>query len=176
MLAFQQTIEGDAGDVFILRAQSDGSPEPFLSSPSAQVEARFSPDGRWIAYRSLESGRFEVYVRSFPDGGERQQISTNGGAQPMWSPKGGELFYKEGDRMMVVDYETKPAFRASKPTLLFESQFPERVAGDPARFGVAPDGQRFLMIVHSDDHSERSTAINVVVNWFEELKRFFPTN
>ena len=176
VLAYQQVTEVDTGDIYLLSAQGDGSPQTFLSTPFVEREARFSPDGRWLAYRSDESGQDEVYVRSFPDGGGRQQISTNGGAQPMWAPNGGELFYKEGDRMMVVDIQTDPTFRASKPRLLYESRFPERVPGDPARFAVTADAQRFLTIVPSDESSAPDVKIVVVLNWFEELKRLVPTN
>ncbi len=97
ILAFQQLDNLDNNDIQMLHVEDGGSAEPFLNMPNRQSEARFSPDGRWIAYKSNESGRDEIFVRSFPDGGGKMQISTNGGDQPMWAPKGGELFYMEGE-------------------------------------------------------------------------------
>jgi hypothetical protein len=92
----------------------------------------------------------------------------------MWNPKGGELFYKEGDRMMVVDVQTAPTFRASKPRVLFESEFPESAPGDPARFAVSPDGQRFLVTIPAEDASSNTPKFQVVVNWFDELRERVP--
>lgn len=173
VLAVQEYNAGNGG-LYFLPKQDDATIELFLDSAFEEREARFAPDSRWIAYRSDESGRDEVYVRSYPDGSGRQQISTNGGAQPMWNPKGGELFYKEGDRMMVVDVQTGETFRASKPRLLFESRFPERSPGDPARYAVTPDGERFIVTVPAEDASA-TFRIQVVVNWFDELRERVPT-
>jgi eukaryotic-like serine/threonine-protein kinase len=172
VLAVNEWNRGNGG-LYFLPMRDGATLEPFLDSTFTEREARFSPDDRWIAYRSGESGRDEVYVRSYPDGAGRQQISTNGGAQPVWNPKGGELFYKEGDRMMVVDVQTGKTFRASKPRVLYESRFPERTPGDPARFAVTPDGERFLVTVPAEDASRKS-RFQVVVNWFDELRERVP--
>ena len=101
-------LEAATSDIYVLRA-GESSPVPFLATPFGEWQARFSPDGRWIAYASNDTGRFEVYVRSFPEGSGRQQVSISGGDQPTWNPKGGELFYIEGNRMMAVDVETVSA-------------------------------------------------------------------
>ncbi len=99
---------------------------PFLTYEGATVrEARFSPDQRFVAYRSDESGRDEVYVVPFPGPGCKWQISTDGGAQPMWGPGGGELFYTSGDRMMVVSVSTGQTFEPGSPRVLFETALPE---------------------------------------------------
>jgi serine/threonine-protein kinase len=169
VLAF--TLIAATSDIYVLRA-GESSPEPVLTTPFGEWEARFSPDGRWIAYASNESGRLEVYVRSFAEGSGRQQISTNGGAQAMWNPQGGELFYKEGNRMMAVDVETGASFRASKPRVLYESRFLPGTTG-AARFAVSPDGQRFLLTAPSES-SPASGQINVVVNWFEVVRQRAP--
>ena len=91
----------------------------------------------------------------------------------MWNPKGGELFYKEGNRMMAVDVETGATFRASKPRVLFEGRFLGQMVG-AVRFAVSPDGQRFLLTAPSENSA--SGRIDVVVNWCEELKRLAPRN
>ena len=109
-------------DIYVLRA-GESNPEPFLATPFDEGGPRFSPDGRWIAYQSYESGRGEIYVRSFPEGSGRQLVSTNGGEYAAWNPEGGELFYKEGNRIMVLDVETGATFRAGKPRVLLEGRF-----------------------------------------------------
>jgi Tol biopolymer transport system component len=165
-------LETATSDIYVVRA-GESSPEPFLATPFGEWQARFSPDGRWIAYASNETGRFEVYVRSFPEGSGRQQISTSGGDQPMWNPKGSELFYIEGNRMMVVDVETVSApFRVSKPRVLYESLFLNEAA---LRFAVSPDGERFLLTAPREN-SPASGQINIVVNWFEVVRQRVPAN
>ena len=138
ILAFHQV--SSTSDIYVLRA-GEPSPEPFLATPFDEGGPRFSPDGRWIAYHSNESGRGEIYVRSFPEGSGRQQVSTNGGDYAAWNPEGGELFYKEGNRIMVVDVETGAAFRAGKPRVLFEGRFaPVRGASCQSVRGVCRRG------------------------------------
>jgi eukaryotic-like serine/threonine-protein kinase len=94
----------------------DRKPQSFGQSRSDETAPRFSPDGHWIAYRSNESGRNEVYVRPYPGPSGKWQISTEGGTEPVWNPKGRELFYRNGNKMMVVDVATQPAFSAGKPS------------------------------------------------------------
>ena len=153
-------------------------PRIFLQGPFSEYAAQFSPDGRWIAYSSNESGRLEVYVRPFPGPGGKWQISTEGGAEFAWSPKGNELFYRTGpqrEKMMVVEYQTQPTFSASRPRLLFEGNYVAQVATSPAAYySVSPDGQRFLMMEAPEQTSAALTQINVVLNWFEELKQKVP--
>ena len=131
----------------------------------------FSPDGRWLAYMSNESGRNEVYVQPFPGPGGKWQISTGGGTELVWARNGRELFYRNGDKMMVVDIQTQPTLAASTPRLLFEGSY-ERANNFRPNYDVTPDGQRFVMIKGSE--ALQATQINVVLNWFEELKRRMP--
>jgi len=135
----------------------------------------FSPDGRWLGYVSDESGRNEIYVRPFPKVEEgKWQISTDGGVEPRWAPNGGELFYRTGSgrQMMAVDITTEPTFRAGSRSLLFKETYLSGNIGG-AFYDVTPDGQKLLMVQMQDTGS---TQINVVLNWFEELKRLVPTN
>ena len=151
---------------------SDRKPQPFLESPFIKTAPRFSPDGHWIAYNSRESSRDEIYVRPYPGPGGQWQISTDGGTEPAWNPKGRELFYRSGTRMMVVDVSTQPTFSAGKPKTLFEGSFVP-TPRSLANYDVSPDGQHFLMLKPSEQ-AQAPAQINVVLNWFEELKRRVP--
>jgi Tol biopolymer transport system component len=148
--------------------------EPFLRTPFNEGAARFSPDGRWVAYVSDESGTFEVYVQPYPGLGGKWQISTGGGSEPVWNPRGRELFYRSGDKMMSVDITTQPGFGVGKPRMLFEGQY-EIPPFPIANYDVSPDGQRFLMLKPAEQEQAAPTQINVVLNWFEELKQKVPT-
>jgi eukaryotic-like serine/threonine-protein kinase len=146
--------------------------EPFLQTPFNEGAARFSPDGRWLAYVSDESGGFEIYVQPYPGPGGKWQISTGGGSEPVWNPNGRELFYRSGDKMMAVDITTQLSFAAGKPRMLFDGHY-EPPPFPIANYDVSPDGQRFLMLKPSEQEAA-PTQINVVLNWFEELKRRVP--
>ena len=136
----------------------------------------FSPDGRWIAYESDESGRFEVYLRPFPSGESKRQVSTDGGTQPAWNPNGGELFYHAGDTMMVVSVRTEQGLALGKPRALFERVSP--IPDDPVwgvDYDVSTDGRRFIMIDDSEDVPP-TTQLILVQNFAEELKRLAPAD
>jgi eukaryotic-like serine/threonine-protein kinase len=148
--------------------------QPFLRTPFNENTSRFSPDGRWMVYMSDESGRNEIYAQPYPGPGGKWQISTVGGTEPVWNPNGRELFYRSGDRMMAVDIATQPGFVAGTPRMLFEGRY--EVAPAPiVNYDVSPDGQRFLMVKPGEQAQAAPTQINVVLNWFEELKRRVPT-
>ena len=149
-------------------------PRPFLQTRFGEAGAVFSPDGHWLAYTSDESGRYEVYVRPFPGPGGKWMISNEGGDEPVWAKNGKELFYRNGDKMMAVEITTQPTFRAGTPTLLFEGQYIHQAGLFRADYDITPDGQRFLMIQPGEQ--EAATQINVVLNWFEELKRLVLTD
>ncbi len=149
-------------------------PQLFLQTPFTESAPRFSPNGRWLAYTSNESGRFEIYVQPYPGPGGKWQISTEGGTEPVWNPNGRELFYRSGDKMMAVDVTTQLSFSVGKPRMLFEGQFVPAPATFP-NYDVSADGERFLMLKPSESAGEAPTQINVVLNWFEELKRRVPS-
>jgi len=153
---------------------SDRKAQPFLQTPFNESVPRFSPDGRWLAYISNESGRYEVYVQPYPGPGGKWQISTDGGTEPVWNRNGRELFYRSGDKMMAVDIATQPSFVAGKPRMLFQGQYVPTNGTFPF-YDVSPDGQRFLMLKPSEQSGAAPTQINVVLNWFEELKQKVPT-
>jgi Tol biopolymer transport system component len=172
LLAFIEISPTTGYDIWVLRL-SDRKAQPFLRTPFNESVPRFSPDGRWLAYISDESGRYEVYVQPYPGPGGKWPISTEGGTEPVWNPNGRELFYRSGDKMMAVDIATQPSFTAGKPRMLFEGQYEPTWATAP-NYDVSADGQRFLM-VKASEQEQSSTQISVVQNWFEELKRRVPS-
>ena len=170
ILAYYQSIGGVGGDIWVLPLDGKRKPREFLATQFFEVTPMFSPDDRWIAFQSNRSGQMEVYVTPYPGPGGMMQISTDGGINPHWSPNGKELFYRIQDKMMAVSIQTEPTFKAETPRLLFEGGAYARGVGR-GRYDVDSQG-RFLMM-----KAEQQTAgqINVVLNWFEELKRLVPT-
>jgi serine/threonine-protein kinase len=147
-------------------AGAASEPKPFLATRFAEGGAAISPDGKWVAYTSNESGRNEVYVRPFPQGQAQWPVSIDGGTEPQWARSGRELFFLAGNKLMAVDVDTRSSFRAGKPRLLFEGDY----AQDPglSNYSVTPDDQRFLMMKSTQ---ARIGEIRMVLNWTEELKR-----
>jgi Tol biopolymer transport system component len=188
LLAYIEVTPTTGYDIWVLRmgdpsplsgqAPSAGSgqvrkAQPFLRTPFLESAPRFSPDGRWLAYVSDESGHKEIYVQPYPGPGGKWQISTEGGMEPVWNRNGRELFYRSGDKMMAVDIATQSGFAAGKPRMLFEGPYLLTAATFP-NYDVSSDGQRFLMLKPNEQTQSAPTQINVVLNWFEELKRRVP--
>jgi serine/threonine-protein kinase len=152
-----------------------GKPEPYLRSPAAEVQPKFSPDGRWIAYRSDESGDYQIYVRPFPAAtGGKWQISTGGGAYPQWANDGREMFYETGNRIMVVDYKVDGAsFIPGKPRLWVEKQL---FYTGSSNLDLAPDGKRFAVLVMPEATVGEKGSVHIafLLNFFDELKRRIP--
>jgi serine/threonine protein kinase/Tol biopolymer transport system component len=173
LLAFIELNPTTGFDIWVLK-MGDRKAQPFLRTRFNETAPRFSPDGRWLAYISDESSRFEIYVQPYPGPGGKWQISTEGGTEPVWNPNGRELFYRSGNKMMAVDIATQPSFVAGKPRMLFEGPYvPPPVP--ISNYDVSPDGQRFLMLKSTVSTEAAATQINVVLNWFEELKRRVPS-
>jgi eukaryotic-like serine/threonine-protein kinase len=172
LLAFVE-VNPTQRDISLLRL-GDRKVQPFLRTRFNETLPRFSPDGRWLAYISDESGRYEVYVQPYPGPGGKWQISTEGGTEPVWSRNGRELFYRSGDKMMAADVTTQPSFSAGTPKVLFERHYQGTAVPTP-NYDVSLDGQRFLMLKPTEQSEAAPTQINVVLNWFEELKQKVPT-
>ena len=154
-------------DIWVLPLDTR-EPLPFLQTPAFETSPRFSPDGRWLAYVSNDSGVGEVYVRPFPGPGGRLQISNGGGSEPVWARSGRELFYRDGNRMLSVAFTAEPTLSAERPQLLFEGSYLRSDTGGSG-YDVAADG-RFLM-VQPVEPERAATSINVVINWFDDLQR-----
>ena len=160
-------IDGAAvRNIYILPLQ-DRKPHVFAEGQAYESAPSFSPDGKWMVYVSNESGHNEVYVRPYPGPGGKWQISTEGGTEPVWNPKGRELFYRQGPKMMAVDYQAQPTFTAAKPHMLFQGSYTPSPRSAPD-YDVSPDGQRFLMLKAGEQSADE---ISVVLNWTEELKQ-----
>jgi serine/threonine-protein kinase len=157
----------DGSDVFILERDRDSQPRPFLHGRHTPGFALVSPNGRWLAYVSDESGRQEVCVRPFPGPGGRWTVSTGGGKEPVWARNGRELFYRNGDRIMAVTVTSDATFSASKPRVLFEAKAP--LLDVEASFDVTPNGD-FLMI-EAGESDTPPAQINVVLNWLQEVRQ-----
>ena len=170
VLAFAELHASTGFDLWTVT--ETGDTRPLLVTNANETAPRFSPDGRWIAYASDESGRREIYVRPFPAFDRKWTISTDGGAEPIWRRDGKELFYRNRDTVLVVTTDTSAGFKASAPQALFRGDY-DQASSTTAHphFDVTPDGQRFLMV----KPEKTASQIVVVLNWLEELKQRVPT-
>jgi serine/threonine protein kinase len=179
-LAIMRQGEGTGSDIWTVPIEGDrdhprlGMPEPFLRTQFEESDPQFSPDGRWLAYYSYESGNSEVYVRPFPGPGGKWQISTGGGFHPMWSSNGRELFFQRAVRaIMVAGYSVQgDSFVPGKPRVWSESGVP---AGSSLS-ALAPDGKRFAVVLPSEIGNEQKpiTQVTFLLNFFDELRRRVP--
>ena len=163
-------------DIRYVELQSDGEtsePVTFLGTPNSESVPRFSPDGRFVAYRSSESGRNEVYVRPFPEGtAGKWLVSANGGSQQRWRGDGKELYYVEDSTMMAVSVSTEPTFTLGQPQPLFESADLIGRGDGRTMYDVAVDGERFVTVspVEVPDEEAAPPSVRVVQNWYEEFR------
>jgi Tol biopolymer transport system component len=163
-LIFNQSTIGETG-IWALPMTGERKPFVVISGPGRPEQGQVSPNGKWIAYRSGESGRSEVYVQDFPPAGGKWQVSTAGGSDPQWGRDGKELFYIETSRMMAVDVKPDGArFDAGVPKPLFDTRMGNIGRN---RYVVSPDSQRFLVVALNDS----GLPIWVVQNWQAGLKR-----
>jgi serine/threonine-protein kinase len=146
-------------DIFVV--DLEGNQRVVVGGPGDQRGGRFSPDGRWIAYQSSETGRYQVYVQSYPALDRKWPVSVEGGTEPIWGPNGRELFFRNEDRLMVVAVATDSAFVAGPPRELFRGVWFNDPGGDQS-YDVSPDGQRFLMV---DPGAHTGVELRVIVDW-----------
>ncbi len=175
-------------DIGMLSMGGDREMQELLQGKHFEMEPQVSPDGRYMAYQSDESGKGEIHVPSFPNVNEgKWQVSNGGGGSPLWSPDGRELFYRSGDATMAAKVETEPTFKRKNPKILFQGTYlstgNERLSATP--WDIHPNGKKFLMIKPPAVSASESTAekaaasapqlkIIFVMNWFEELKERVP--
>jgi serine/threonine-protein kinase len=181
-LAFHEIDPETNFDLMILPMEGDeasgwkpGVPKVFLKTPFSELGPMFSPDGRWIAYHSNESGHFEVYVRPFPGPGGKWQISNGGGLTAKWSRTKPELFYRTTDNQIMVAAYTVDgnAFRAEQPRLWSERRF-QSPADALEPFALHPDGERFALTSAEAAEGPRRDHVTLILNVFEELRRLAP--
>jgi serine/threonine protein kinase len=163
-------------DIQTLRLDN-GVTSDFVATPAREHMANFSPDGRWLAYTSNESGQDEVYVRPFPrTDGEARLVSIGGGSGPVWAPDGSSLYYRgaSGD-LMAVPTTLDPTFTPDRPQPLFRFAATYRMSATATAYDIHPDGKRFIMVSEPENPgSVPSRQIHVVLNWTEEMKRLVP--
>jgi hypothetical protein len=169
---------GSPQKIGIARLDGDGKPQPLEETKFAQGSAKVSPDGRWLAYCSNESGKPHVYVQAFPGPGAKIQVSGESGTDPVWRRDGRELFYRQGDAMIAVGVSTTAGFSAGRPQELWRGAYSHGMSsscGQPglssSNYDVSSDGQRFLMIKDDDRDTATSTQLVLVQGWADELTR-----
>ena len=157
-------------DLWYVRRDDAGASQavPFLRTPFAERAAKLSPDGRYVAYISDETGQHEVYVEQFPEGGGKAQVSTAGAVQPRWSRDGGELFYVEDGSLIAVGVLTEPHFSTGVRRKLFESEGLRVTPSHLPNYDVSADGKRF--VIPERVEGEAPTVIRVVRKWFSEFR------
>jgi serine/threonine-protein kinase len=152
-------------DIYLLPLTGDRKPVPFLANINDDKEPRPSPDSKWVAYVSNESGREEVYVRALSGAGGRIPVSTGGGGEPLWSPDGRRIFYRAGAWLMAATISASPSLEVTARESLFEGPYATDVYHP--NYDVAPDGRSFVMI----RPVEENRHVVMVVNWIQELRR-----
>jgi serine/threonine-protein kinase len=159
---YSQFMPKTKSDIW-MRQTGDADARPFLQTPFNEMSQTLSPDARYIAYLSDETGRNELFVRRFPDGGGRVQVSSNGATYPRWSARGDEIFFIEGHTLMAIPVRTAPELQIGTPQRLFDLEPSAR-----ARPYDTLDGRRFV-VVRTVEPADAGVAI--VQNWFEEFRR-----
>jgi Tol biopolymer transport system component len=178
ILAFTQMDNPESGsDIYLLPMDGNRMPRPLIRTKFSEGSPKFSPDGKWLAYSSNESGRPEVYAMTFPGPGPTIQLSTDGGTDPVWRRDGRELYYRNGDQMMVVTIARGSQMSFEKPAVLWDAHYAAGVGSScgmsgptSANYDVSADGERFLMIEDKSDALE-CKMLHVVTNWSRQLLR-----
>jgi serine/threonine protein kinase/Tol biopolymer transport system component len=171
LAVYTVTDPGTRSDLWVRPVDGSEPARAFRNTPYRERYGTFSPDGRWMAYESDETGRPEVYVEAFPGPGERYQISAEGGTEPLWGRGSGEIFYSHGDEMRVVSARTGPRIELGKARTLFT--LAGRAAGNNARsYDVSPDGRLVFMVRVPDADAPR--RIDVLTHWLDHLAREVP--
>lgn len=173
-LAFSEIHPETGWDLWVLPFDGDRKPAPFLRTPFDEAQPTFSVDGRWIAYTSNESGRFEVYAQPYPGPGRKIQASLSGGIEPLWSRDGRELFFRSGNRMLAVPVRREPDLALGTPQVLFESRAFRDTDPEFRQYDEAPDG-RFVMIA-DEPSGTTQPPLRLVLNWLSELAGLDPVS
>jgi Tol biopolymer transport system component len=185
---YEYSLAPLGADIGMMSMEGDREIKELLHERHRELEPQISPDSRYMAYQSDESGKAQIYVRTFPEVTKgRWQVSSDGGGSPLWSPDGRELFYRNGNATMAVEVETDPTFKHGNPKVLFRGTYIFETALNVSftPWDITPDGKHFLMIkppAAPKSKTEETAApapqpkIIVVLNWFEELKDRVPTD
>jgi serine/threonine-protein kinase len=153
-----------SADIWVRPMTGDSARRPLAATPFTEWSPRPSPDGQWLAYESNETGDFQVYVRPLAEGGARQQVSIDGGVEPMWSPDGTRLYYRHNDEFLAATLATKQGLAVAGRETLFKGDYP--VTTGHANYDVAPDGKHLLLLRPVSD----SVRAIVVYDWASEFR------
>ena len=164
-LVFREDASDTQRDIRMVSPGKQAESAPVVATAADELMPRVSPDGKWLAYQSNESGQYEIYVRPFPGGGSRTTVSNAGGTEPLWSRDGCRLFYRNGTHLVAAGCTTSGSFAVTSRQVLFTGNFD--LHPFHPNYDVAPDGRRFAMISSGD----AATQVVVVINWFEELRQ-----
>jgi serine/threonine-protein kinase len=177
-VAYTATMNEPGTHIMVASLEGDHQSHAFADFKAPAGSPKFSPDGKWLAYCSNESGKPQVYVQAYPGPGAKIQVSSEGGTDPVWKRTGGELFYRDGDKMMAVTAATAPNFTAGRPQMLWQGHYSHGMSascGPPgatsSNYDVTADGKRFLMIKDEAPDKALSRQIVVVLGWAAELQR-----
>jgi Tol biopolymer transport system component len=170
LILYQTFNSGTNRDIGIVSLRENGKTLGFAQTRYSETQGQFSPDGKWVAHVSDESGFADVYVQALAAGGERTRVSTGGGVQPRWRSDGRELYYlAPGGDMMAAPIQTTPTLAVGSPILLFATGASSSAGlGTTANYDVTPDGQRFVVVSNLSDGGRQ--PITVVVNWASMLQ------
>ena len=186
-LVLQLRLEGEmVAGLYRLPLREGSEPELLIDGPFSRHDGALSPDGRWLAYASDESGTDQVFVVPYPEvDAYRVPVSTDGGTEPLWDPTRNRLYFRQGNDLLSADYDTDPRFSAGVPTTSVAGSF-EPFGDVPGlnmsnlgpEYAVTPDGSRFVLIRPDNAPPEDAAPLEIVVveNWFEELKQRIPTD
>jgi Tol biopolymer transport system component len=178
-LIMTEIVSGANLDIGMLSMDGNRKRIPLLQEKYVEMQPKISPDGRWMAYASNESGKNEVYLRPFPEVDKgKWQVSSSGGDSPLWSPTSREIFYRKDDAVIAVSVETESTFKPGKAEVLFRGPYVQLGGSEGHPWDISPDGKRFLMMKEAGTTSSASGGprkISIVLNWFEELKQRVPS-
>ncbi len=169
-----QAVDPNTGaDIAMLPYDAGGTPQPLIKTRFNEFDPMISPSGRWLAYSSDESGRAEIYIKPYPGPAGAIPVTTDGGREPVWDPSEKALYYRNdaGNKLFKVSILTEPAVQVGSPELLFEGRFREGLYWG-RNYDISPQGDFFILIELGE--MQPAAQINVVLNWFEELKRLVP--
>jgi Tol biopolymer transport system component len=168
-LVFRETDAQTNRDIWFMRADSPATAKPLLRTPYEERQLAVSPDGRWLAYSSNETGADEVYVRHLAEGSARWKVSTAGGAEPRWNRNGRELFFMRGDSLYSVPLPPSqgPDFHSGTPRALLEIRRYQTIGN--TMYDVAPDGNHFVYV--RNQIGQTSEQMGLTLHWFDNLRR-----